>query len=221
MDLIPPELITEGTRLVLVNAIHFKADWFVPFPKETTKSEDFNIPGRPTFKVPTMKNTFTAFYMENADFQLAQFMYKGDDVSMVVILPKKKEGVTEVERKLSAKALEQAVARVQGVELQVALPKFKLAEGLALAKELDGLGMKDAFVPKVADFTGMETGVNPMDSLFINEVVHKAFVGVDEKEPKPRVPLRSSWPAPLEKGHHSRRPFPSALTIRSCSCTPQ
>ena len=65
-DLIPPEFITEDTRLVLVNAIYFKGDWLVPFPKETTRPEDFTIPGTPAFKMPMMRNTFTAGYMKNA-----------------------------------------------------------------------------------------------------------------------------------------------------------
>ena len=177
VDLISPELITEDTRLVLVNAIYFKADWAVPFRKETTQSEEFIIPGTPAFKVLMMRNILTACYMENDDLQLAQFMYKDNEVSMVVILPKKKDGLAEVEKKLSAKVLEQALARVQEVRLQVALPKFKLTEGFPLAKELGGLGMKDAFDPRVADFKGMV----PIASLFIYAVVHKAFVGVDEK----------------------------------------
>ncbi len=177
VDLIPPELITKDTRLVLVNAIYFMADWSVPFPKEFTQSEDFIIPGEPSFKVPMMNKMCDTSYMENDDFQLAQLMYKDNDLSMVVILPRKKDGLAEVEKKLSAKALEQALAQLQGVELHVALPKFKLTEWFALQKELNRLGMKDAFVPGAADFKGMVSG----GSLFISEVVHKAFVGVDEK----------------------------------------
>ena len=65
-------------------------------------------PAGPAFKVPMMNNTFVANYMENANFQLAQFMYKDNEVSVVVILPKKMDGLPEVENELSAKGLSSA-----------------------------------------------------------------------------------------------------------------
>ena len=91
--------------MVLANAIYFKGDWSAPFPKAATKLDDFTIPGAPAFKVPMMNHAFPRSYMQNADFQLAQFMYTNDVVSMVVILPTKKDGLPEVEGKLSGKAL--------------------------------------------------------------------------------------------------------------------
>ncbi len=165
--------------MVLVNAIYFNADWYVAFPKAATRPDDFTIPGRPAFKVPMMNHELNAGYMENADFQLAQFMYKDNEVSMVVILPKKKDGLAGVEEKLSAKALEHALALVRGVRLQVTLPKFKMAEEFNLRGELEKLGIQDAFLPRKADFTAMAT--SPQESLYISAVVHKAFLDVDEK----------------------------------------
>ena len=100
-DFITKGLITANTRLVLTNAIYFRGEWSVPFPKAATKPEDFTSTGAPAFKVPMMNHTFRASYVQNADFQLAQLMYKDDVVSMVVILPMKKDGLPEVERKLS------------------------------------------------------------------------------------------------------------------------
>jgi serpin B len=109
-------------------------------------------------------------------------MYKDNDISMVVILPKKKDGLPEVEKKLSAKALSQALALLRAATLHVSLPKFKITEQFSLGGELAKLGMQDAFLPKIADFTGMETKLRRKeDSLYIYEVLHKAFVEVDEK----------------------------------------
>jgi serpin B len=182
VDLIPGGFITDKTRLILVNAIYFKGDWSVAFPKELTRPYDFTIPGTPAFKVSMMHNTFDAGYMENADFQLAQFMYKDNEVSMVVILPKKMDGLPDVEKKLSAKALAQALAQARGTKLlQVTMPKFKMTEAFSLGAELAKMGMKDAFTQFVGDFSGMETNVPEDSKLYISEVVHKAFVEVDEK----------------------------------------
>ncbi len=180
-DLIPAGVISQSTRLVLVNAIYFKAGWFVDFPKEATKPDNFILAGAPAFKVPMMNHTFVTYYKETADFQLAQFIYLDNEVSMVVILPKKKDGLAEVEKKLSAKALEQQLALVGVRELKVTLPKFKLTEQFRLGSELAKLGMHGAFRPGMADFTGMESNVSQQNSLVISEVVHKAFVDVDEK----------------------------------------
>jgi serpin B len=175
-DLIPKGLITGNTRLVLVNAIYFRADWAMPFPEKRTWPEDFTIPGAPAFKVPMMHHTFEANYMENADFQLAEFIYKDKEVSMVVMLPKKKDGLAEVEKKLSAKAMAEALSAARPARLQVSLPKFKLTEEFSLGNDLAALGMKDAFGPK-ADFSG----ISRSESMSISAVVHKAFVEVDEK----------------------------------------
>jgi len=179
-DLIAEKYISRQTRLILVNAIYFKADWSVPFPKAATKLGDFSIPDKTAFKVPMMSNTLVASYMEDSDFQLAQFKYKDNHVSMVVILPKKMDGLLEVEKKLSAKSLDQALVRLAPAELRVTLPRFKIIEEFSLSEDLKELGMKDAFIKQIADFTGMEMKRPQEESLFISAVVHKAFVEVNE-----------------------------------------
>jgi serpin B len=180
-NLIPPGLIDKSTRLVLVNAIYFRGKWLVAFPETATRPDDFVIAGMPAFQVPMMNGIFFANYMENNDFQLAEFMYKDNEMSMVVILPKKVNGLPDVEKKLSAKALEQALTWIRRVELNVTLPKFKMTEQFRLRPELTSLGMRDAFRTRIADFTGMENSGRRLNSLFISEVVHKAYVDVDER----------------------------------------
>lgn len=174
VDLLPQGLIKPTTRLVLANAIYFKGDWLLPFPKEDTKPNWFTIPGSPAFKVPMMNRTFETNYLETAEFQLAEFTYMDYEVSMVVILPKKQDGLAGVEKEFSAKALAQALSAARPRQLQVALPKFKMAEAIDLGEHLVALGMKDAF--GAADFSGISSS----ESLRISAVVHKAFVRVDE-----------------------------------------
>ncbi len=121
-----------------------------------------------------MHRTFETNYLETPEFQLAELMYKDNEVSMVVILPKKQDGLAELEKKLSAKALAQALSAARPRQLRVALPKLKMVEGIDLGKHLDALGMKDAF--GAADFSG----ISPSESLSISAVLHKAFINVDE-----------------------------------------
>lgn len=180
-DLIPIGLLQSMTRLVLVNCIYFKADWSQPFPKEATKPDDFTLLGGSTIKVPVMKHQIVANYMANTDFQLAELRYKDNEVSMVVILPQRKNGVLEVEKNLSKKSLSEALTLVNAARLEIAMPKFKMTETFSLGSELGKLGMRQAFHREKADFTGMLKHGSPKSVLFISGVVHKVFVDVNEE----------------------------------------
>ena len=97
---------------------------------------------------------------------------------MTVIVPA--EGrFDDVRTGLSPAWLDQAVGEMDAYtgEVLLSLPKFEFAYGsLSLKPALQAMGMTDAFVFPTADFTGMEaTG-----ELYVGDVVHKAYVGVDE-----------------------------------------
>lgn len=175
-DLILERLLDSTTRLVLVNAVYFKADWAAPFPKVATKPDDFALAGGAKIRVLMMNQTIVANYMANADFQLAELPYKDNEVSMVLILPKKNDGLPQVENKLSVSSLKEALALVDAANLQVAMPRFKMTETFSLGGELAKMGMQEAFHSGRADFSGM----NNDEKLFISAVAHKAFVDVNE-----------------------------------------
>ena len=109
-ELLKKGIVGAYTRLLLVNAVYFKGDWSVPFPKAATKQQDFTVPGRPAFKAPMMNHVFVTGYMENAEFQLTELMYKDNELSMVVILPKKADGLADLEKNLSAKSIAHALS---------------------------------------------------------------------------------------------------------------
>lgn len=180
-DLIPASAIKKNTRLVLVNAIYFKGTWMEQFTKNQTRPEEFAVPGAAGVKVPTMHNTFMLKHSAGDDFELAQLPYKDNEVSMVIVLPKKKDGLAAVEQKLSAASLRQAIDKAKFTNVKVSLPKFKLTDEFNLGDDLAALGMKIAFIPKMADFTGMEEKVSRSESLYISKVIHKSFVDVHEE----------------------------------------
>ena len=210
-DLLQKGTITPGTRLVLTNAIYFKADWLSPFTKEATRPEDFTIPGTPAFKVPMMNQVLHPAYLATDDFQLVRLPYRGHEVSMVVILPKKIDGLAEVEKKLSAKSLHQNVADAKIAHVALTMPKFKMTKEFKLNDELVAMGMPTAFSNQ-ADFSGMVDSSS--EKLKIDAVIHKAFVEVDEKgteaaaatavvmvkssaiarPPEPPIPFRADHP---------------------------
>ncbi len=206
--------ISDKSGLILVNTIYIRADWSVAFPKGATRPVDFTIPGEPAFKVPMMQKVFQAGYTEAADFQLAKLAYKDNEVSMVVILPKKMDGLADVEKKLSAKALKQALAQLRQVELSVKMPKFKITEEFDVGSELAKMGIRAAFRKGIADFTGIQTDL--LNPLYISAIAHRAFMDVNEEGAEAAAatvvrgyhgPLMMRFNPPLPVSFNADHPF--------------
>ena len=177
-DLLPTDSVAPDTRLILVNAIYFKGDWLHAFEKEKTAHEPFWTSSETNMLVPmmTMKPKRLG-YMENESFQCLELPYMGEKVSMLIILPKDKDGLARIEEGLSADALADWIDALRKEEIEVHLPRFKIESQFgSLKNTLAALGMTDAFNPSLADFSGISA-----EPLFISDVVHKAFVQVDEK----------------------------------------
>jgi serpin B len=176
-DLLPPGTIDSDTRLVLTNAVYFKGNWKYRFKEKMTAPEDFHLTAAKKVKVPMMKYVNGDFgYHETKTARVLQLPYDGDELSMMVILPKKKDGLAEVEKALTAEEVAGWVKGISTQKVNVWLPKFKLTREVSLKPVLEKLGMKQAF-SDAADFSGIST----QEKLLISAVVHKAFVDVNEK----------------------------------------
>jgi serpin B len=177
-NLLGPGSVTPDTRLILVNAIYFKGDWLHAFEKEKTTDELFWTVPDASANVPMMTMKPERFgYMENENFQCLELPYLGEEVSMLIVLPKEKDGLPRIEEGLSAAALADWAGALRKKEIEVHLPKFKIeSQFVSLTGVLAALGMMDAFNPSLADFSGISA-----QPLFISDVVHKAFVQVDEE----------------------------------------
>lgn len=176
-ELIKPGVLSAATRLVLTNAIYFKGNWASKFEEKYTKDEIFKTAGDVPVMTPMMHKTGEFGYMETDTFQALELPYVGDDLSMVVLLPRETEGLGALEKSLAVESLDAWMAKISKQEVIVSLPKFKMTSEFDLAGVLQAMGMKDAFRPEAADFSGM-TG---RKDLFIDAVVHKAYVDVNEE----------------------------------------
>ena len=177
-ELLKPGVLDTMTRLVLTNAIYFKGQWLREFPKDATRDEDFFVtPEEKKVTAPMMHQTEEFGYFEGPDFQALELSYKGEDLAMLVLLPKERDGLVGLEKALSAEKVADTVAKLRKQKVIVALPKFKTTAEFTLNEPLIALGMGDAFNPGKADFSGM----NGRKDLFISAVVHKAFVDVSEE----------------------------------------
>ncbi len=169
-DLIPEGMLDPMTRLVLANAIYFKGDWASQFKPERTRPAPFKLADGKTVEVPMMSQTADFRLAHTPDFQALELPYEGGDLSMLILLPNASDKLPDLNLEM-IDGLE-----FNKMEVMVQLPKFKLESTFRLGDTLAAMGMPLAFSDQ-ADFSGM-TGTR---DLFIGEVVHKAFVEVNEK----------------------------------------
>jgi len=174
-NLIPPGAIDSLTRLVLTNAIYFNAAWEYPFDKKMTANGPFYLLDGGQVTAPMMKQAESFGYTEGEGYQAVELPYDGGELSMVILLPA--SGNFEAfEGGIQAQQVSDIISDLQSTRVTLTMPQFKFESQFSLKDTLTGMGMRDAFSPDDADFSGM-TG-NP--ELFISDVVHKAFVAVDE-----------------------------------------
>lgn len=174
-DLIPPGAVPSDTNLILTNAVYFKAEWAEQFNAKRTQNKPFFAAGGDPVQVPTMHQKLHTNYFENDELQVLELPYAGHQTSMLFILPKAKEGLAAVEKTLSSANWSTWCDGLQRVEVQIALPKFKFDSSAMLRKRLTALGMTDAFQRGKANFAGISS-----DGVFIDEVIHKAMIDLDE-----------------------------------------
>ncbi len=175
-DLIGPNVLGSDTRMVLVNAIYFKGLWKDAFDERVTAPTPFHREGAAPVDAQMMRRVDHYRYAEDADVQVLELPYKGEGLSMIVLLPRAADGRKALEDRLSAGKVQSWMDAMQSKKVDVRLPRFKMTSQFSLAEQLGALGMKSAFTGD-ADFSGM-TGNR---DLFISAVIHKAFVDVNEK----------------------------------------
>lgn len=176
-DLIPEGLLDSDTRMVLTNAVYFKGKWAEEFDKKLTKDGPFTCGDRSKKDVPLMHRTGEMWYAETDDVQAVELGYKGGETAMTVLLPKRADGLADVEKKLTADTLAAVTKGLRHEKVVLTLPRFRAETKYKLNAPLKALGMTDAFGGG-ADFTGMHSS---MERLYIAFVLHKAFVDVNEE----------------------------------------
>ena len=176
VELLNPGVLDGSTRLVLVNAIYFKGNWASQFEARLTENKPFHVSSEKSVTMPLMQQIGDFCYAESPGLQVLELPYVGGDLSMLVLLPRKVDGLGNLEAKLTTQNLASWTANLQSHKVDVFLPKFKVTSEFSLADTLKVLGMSDAFSDR-ADFSG----IDGRKDLFISAVEHKAFVEVNEE----------------------------------------
>lgn len=179
-DLMPEDSVDGLTRLVLVNAIYFKAEWSNQFYEGATRDEDFYRSADDAVQIPMMRHGQERFSFGDFDgYDALALPYKGRDLSMVALLPDEHDGLAALEEQLSPELIEQTIAGMAHQSCNVWLPKWEATLDYDLIPALKELGMERAFDPQRADFTGLSESAEA-EGICITGAFHKAFIAVDE-----------------------------------------
>lgn len=172
-DLIPPGSVNTDTRLVLVNAIWFKASWAEQFDPERTVTGDFTLPDGSVVSVPLMHSNNRGQYVATDKFTAVRLPYAGD-AAMVIMLPN--EGTTPAELAASLTA-DDMVLEFGDFQVDLTMPKFEFETELGLQDVLRRLGIVDAFDAMTADLSGITDAI----PLYVQDAIHKSFIALDEQ----------------------------------------
>ncbi|XP_051825910.1 serpin B6-like [Antechinus flavipes] len=181
VELLIKDSINPRTSLILVNAIYFKGKWEEKFDKSRTREKMFKISKEKQKPVQMMflKSQFRTTYIQDVSTQILVMPYVGGQMDMVILLPDENTDLKMLEQELTPEKLTDWLKpeRMDMIEIDVFLPRFKLEENLDMKSILQKLGMSDAFDMSKADFSGISSGKD----LFLSKVLHKAYVEVNEE----------------------------------------
>lgn len=175
-NLLAPGTVRPSTRLILTNAIYFKSAWRDPFDIHATRPGSFHLSPTQTVQAPLMHHSASYQYYDGDTFQMLDLPYKGNELSMIVLLPRAIDGLPALEESLTASALASWHDKMRSAQrVIVTFPRFTMTNQFELSSTLARMGMPQAF-SNAADFSGMDGKRDFM----ISAAIHKAFIDVNE-----------------------------------------
>lgn len=177
-DLIPKGSLGRMTRLVLTNAIYFNGNWEWEFDESKTTQKEFRTASGEEIMTPMMymePDEASFNYTDLGELQILEMPYKGRDVSMLILLPN--ETLDQVENNLTLENFNEWKNQMSETKLdEIHIPKFEFETKYSMSQDLEEMGMPSAF-SNDADFSGM----TEEEKLFISNVIHQAYVKVNEE----------------------------------------
>lgn len=171
--------ITVDTRLVLTNSVYFKGDWLRPFSANQTRTRPFLLPGGRSVPAAFMRQRGPFRVLTRPGFQALELPYKGEELSMVLFVPDRPEGLDRFERDLTGETLNNVVTALMAEgpgDVELVMPKLELTTKASLVPQLQTLGMRRAFTS-----AAQLGGIAGPARLRLSDVIHQTFLLVDEK----------------------------------------
>jgi serpin B len=170
--------LPEATRLVIANAVYFKAPWVHAFAEGATQPAAFHVTAGDTIQIPAMHNNEHFSYAKLDNAEVVELPYRESTVAMDVFLPAKSSSVEAVLKGMNETWWQKFLKSMQSSQVAIQLPKFKIEYSTSLKNALMKMGMENAFTTQ-ADFSGIAK--NPGEPLSISDVLHKTYLDVNEK----------------------------------------
>lgn len=176
-NILAPGSTDEFTRMVITNAVYFNGKWSNWFNSQKTTEESFWIDKDTSVKVKMMHHPADMFsYAQTNDLQALEMYYVGGEVSMLILLPKERDGIYSLEQSLDTQKIDSIRDMLEHQPLTVKIPKFEFETKYDLVGLLRNLGVEDAFDENQANFGGITD-----EPVYIDKATHKTFVSVDEE----------------------------------------
>ncbi|KAG7265181.1 hypothetical protein CRUP_030295 [Coryphaenoides rupestris] len=178
-DVIPKGVLDSNTILVLVNTIYFKGQWKSKFDKDNVFKSDFTVSESRTCSVSMMfqERKFQYGRFKDDHVQVLEMPYRGDDITMVIILPTRGTPLSQVEETLDLQKLSGWLDNLNETTVSIQIPRFRVEDGFSLKEKLQAMGLIDLFDPK-ASLPGI---LEEEAELYISDAFHKAFLEVNEE----------------------------------------
>ena len=182
-DMIPKRFINGNTIMVLANAIYFKGMWKRKFDARRTMKKNFMVGPNNQMQVDMMHDQFKAISGEHTTLncKVLQLPYSGDQVSMVLILPNDKNGLTQLENRLTFAKFQELLSGLRKQDTIIRIPKFKVEESYDLKPILRHLGISEIFDPTTANFTKMVSPQLNSHGVYVSNARHKSYIEVNEE----------------------------------------
>jgi serpin B len=209
-DVLQEKQLDPRTRVLLANAIYFKARWGHEFSEGVTRPAPFRLLDGQRVHVPTMHDMGYRSTARDGNLHALLLPYTGEALAMIVLLPD--EGKLEqVERETDAARVDRLLQSMKSQQTELAMPKFRVESMFLLRAPLQALGLATAFTPQ-ADFSG----ISGEPGFALSEVIHKTFVDVNERGTEAAavtVPM-AAGSAPPKKVVEFRADRPFLFAIR-------
>jgi serpin B len=177
-DFIQPGVLDTRARLVLTDTIYFKSHWQTEFEISGTQDGDFYVNVIRNVKAAMMHRTGAFNYFKGDTFRALEIPYKSEEISMVIFLPAKYDGLPDLERSMTTSNNREWLGQLRPVpKVSLAMPKFKVSQKFELQETLSAMGMPRAFDRAAADFSR----ISGDRKLYVSAMIHDAFIEVDEE----------------------------------------
>ena len=176
LDQIPQEAV-----MYLINALAFDAEWQDIYFESQVRKGEF------TTETGEKRNVDMMYSEENKyleDKHATGFIkyYKDRKYAFAALLPKEGTTVSEYIASLDGEHLNDLLTNAKSAFVNTSIPKFETEYDVDMSAVLSGMGMTDAFSGATADFSKL--GHSTAGNIFINRVLHKTFISVDERGTK-------------------------------------